>query len=231
MIKINLLGVAPPPSKMPSVGGPPATLVTQAVMLLGSLIICFGIVGVIYKIWSSQQDRLADALRKEKIRQTELAAVQSQNAHYLQLIHDLQTRSDAIDALQASQSGPVEMMTVLGDVVNKTNDIYLYSMAPQTDHFELKGQSGSVNSMANFLADLKNSGSFSDVQLVDFYEDDVHEEVVYKFTVDCHFNPSPKAASPAAGGTSPGGPGTGHSGGPEGPQRGSSQPSGQRRGL
>jgi len=231
MIKINLLGVAPSPAKMPSGGGPPATIVTQAVMFLGAVIICFGVVGVFYKIWTSQQDRLAEALRKEKIRQTDLAAVQSQNAHYLQLIHDLQTREDTIDALQAAQSGPVEMMTVLGDVVNKTTDVYLYSMSPVGDRFELKGQSGSVNSMADFLADLKNSGSFTDVQLEDFYEDDVQEQVTYKFTVNCQFNPSAKATPQAAGGPSPGGPGTGHSGRPAGPQGGSSQPPGQRRSL
>ena len=54
MIKINLLGVAPPPSKISSVGGPPAPKATQVVMFVGALIICFGIVGVIYKIWSNQ---------------------------------------------------------------------------------------------------------------------------------------------------------------------------------
>ena len=54
MIKINLLGVAPPPSKVPSVGGPPAPKATQVVMFVGALIICFGIVGVIYKVWTNQ---------------------------------------------------------------------------------------------------------------------------------------------------------------------------------
>jgi len=231
MIKINLLGVAPSPAKMPSAGGPPATIVTQAVMFLGAVIICFGVVGVIYKIWSSQQDRLAEALRKEKIRQTDLAAVKAQNERYNKMEDDLKARINTIKELDANRVGPVEMMTTLGDVVNKTNDVYLSSMAPVGDRFELKGQSGSVNSMANFLADLKNSGSFSDVQLVDFYEDDVQDQVTYKFTVKCQFTPSAKATSPAAGGTSTGGPGTGQSGRPEGPQGGSSQPAGQRRGL
>ena len=63
MIKINLLGVAPPPSQDPSVGGPPAPKATQVVMFVGALIICFGIVGVIYKIWTNQ---IADLEKKRE---------------------------------------------------------------------------------------------------------------------------------------------------------------------
>ena len=47
MIKINLLGVAPPPSKVSSVGGPPAPKATQVMIFVGALVVCFGIVGVI----------------------------------------------------------------------------------------------------------------------------------------------------------------------------------------
>ncbi|MGO8786739.1 MAG: PilN domain-containing protein [Terriglobia bacterium] len=209
MIKINLLGVAPPPSRIPSVGGPPAPKATQAIMLVGSLIICFGIVGVIYKFMTNQIADLGKKRSQEIIRKQELAAVKSQNDKYQERLRDLETRINTIQALQNSRVGPVELMSALGNIVNKTNDIYLYTLAPAGERLQLKGQSSTVDSMANFLAFLKNSGAFADVQLEQFYQDDVQDRLNYKFAVSCQFKSPSGGSSPTAGGepAAPGGPG------------------------
>ncbi len=210
-IKINLLGVAPPPSRVSAVGGPPAPKATQVVMFVGALIIFFGIVGVIYKIWSNQIADLTARRSKENLRKAELAGVKSQNTKYQQRLRDLETRINTIQALQSSRVGPVELMSALGDVVNRTNDVYLYTMTPAGDRLLLKGQSGTVESMASFIAFLKKSGFFNDVQLDQFYQDDIKEHLNYKFTVSCLFKSStggtsPTAGGPAAGPSGPGGP-------------------------
>ena len=220
MIKINLLGAAPPPTKAPSVGGPPAPVATQVIMLVGALIICFGIVGIFYKIWSNQITDYENKLKKEQVRRTELAGVKAQNERYQQRLRDLETRINTIQALQNSRVGPVELMSALGGVVSKTNDVYLYTMAPVGDRVQLKGQSGTVESMATFLASLKNSGSFEDVQLEQFFEDDQKELLTYKFTLNCQFKSPTGGASPTAGaapgGAAAGGPGVGPPAGPAG---------------
>jgi Tfp pilus assembly protein PilN len=207
MIKINLLGVAPPPTRVVSGGGPPAPMATQIIMFVGALIISFGIVGAIYKIWSNQIADLEKAQSREKIRQQELAVVKAQNEKYQQHLKDLETRINTIQALQNSRIGPVELMSALGSVVSKTNDVFLYTMAPMGDRVQLKGQSGTVDSMANLMAFLKNSGSFDDVQLEQFYQDDQHDRLTYKFTVSCAFKSSTGGASPTAGGGAPANPG------------------------
>jgi Tfp pilus assembly protein PilN len=199
MIKINLLGVAPSPSKVSSSGGSPAPKATQVVILVGALIVCFGIVGIIYEIWSNQIASYEKDLSREKIRQTELAVVKAQNAKYQQRLKDLETRINTIQALQNSRVGPVELMRTIGSLVNKTNDIYLYTLTPAGDHFVLKGQSNTVDSMANFLAFLKNAGSFDDIQLDQFYQDDLHERQAYKFSVSCGFKTASGGASPTSG--------------------------------
>jgi Tfp pilus assembly protein PilN len=217
MIKINLLGVAPSPSKVSPAGGPPAPKTTQVVIFVGALIICFGIAGIIYKIWSNQIADLEKRLSQEKIRQTELAVVKAQNEKYQQRLMDLETRINTIQALQNSRVGPVELMSTLGNIVNKTNDIYLYSLTPSGDRFELKGQSNTVDSMAHFLAFLKNSGTFDGIQLDQFYQDDLHDRLTYKFSVNCGFKTANAGTSPTAGG------------GPEGaaaPPKGPPAPSG-----
>ena len=221
MIKINLLGVAPPPSKMPTVGGPPAPKATQVIMFVGAMIICFGIVGVIYKIWSNQIADLEKRRSQEKTRQADLAAVKTQNEKYQQRLRDLETRINTIQALQNSRtSGPVELMSALLSVINKTNDVYLYSLAPAPEEkVQLKGQSGTVESMANFMAYLKNSGSFDNVQLEQFFQDDQINRLTYKFSLTCAFKSSTGGVSPMAGGptTTPGAPGAAAPGGPMGP--------------
>jgi Tfp pilus assembly protein PilN len=201
MIKINLLGVAPPPTK--AAAGPPATRAFQVVTFIGALIVSFAIVGVIYKIWTNQIAELDKRFNQEKIRQTELEVVRSQNAKYQQRLSDLETRINTIQALQSSRVGPVELMSALGNVVNRINDVYLYTANTGAgDRLELKGQSGTVNSMANFLAYLKNSGAFDDIRLEQFYQDDQFNRLAYKFTLNCQF----KSPSAAAGGAAPPGP-------------------------
>jgi Tfp pilus assembly protein PilN len=200
MIKINLLGVAPPSSQTPSAGGPPAAKATQAIMFIGALIVCLGTVGIIYKVWTNQIADLEKKQQQEKIRQTELAVVKAQNDKYQQHLRDLETRINTIQALQNSRVGPVELMNSLGTIVSKTNDIYLYSLAPQGERVQLKGQSSSVESMTLFMAYLKNSGSYEDVQLEQFYQDDLHDKLAYKFSLNCQFKPSSGGPSPTAGG-------------------------------
>ncbi|HVN79396.1 MAG TPA: PilN domain-containing protein [Terriglobia bacterium] len=201
MIKINLLGVAPPPSaKALAIPGEPAPTATLVVMFVGALIVCFGVVGVIYKVWSNQIADLEKARNRERIRQSELRLVKDQNNRYQSRLQDLETRINTIQALQSSRVGPVELMTALGNVVNKTSDLYLYTLAPAGDRLQLKGQSSTPDSMASFLADLKASGAFTDVQLDQFYQDDLHDRLAYKFTVSCLFKSSGGAASPTAGG-------------------------------
>ncbi len=210
MIKINLLGVAQAPtSKGPSLGGPPAPIVTQIVVFVGAVIICFGVVGVLYKVWSNQADQLATQMTREKTRHAALAAVQAQNLQYQQHLKDLETRINVIQQLQASRVGPVELMSSLGIVVNQTSDVYLYTMSMVGTRYQLKGQSGTVDSMANFLASLKRSGAFDDVKLEQFYEDDQQTRLTYKFTLSCNFVSAAAAAIQPAGSApaGPGGPG------------------------
>ena len=234
MIKINLLGSAPPPPGVTT--GPPAPKATQVLIFVGALIIAFGIVGVIYEVWTNQIASLTKKRDQERLRTQELALVKAQNERYQQHLRDLETRIDTIQALQNSRVGPVELMSALGDVVNKTSDVYLYTLGSVGERLQLKGESRTVDSMASFIAFLKNSGSFGDVQLEQFFEDDQHDHLDYKFTLSCQFKSPTGGTSPTVGGApagvgGPGGPGMGPSGAPGGPQGASPQAPPPRRSL
>ena len=193
MIKINLLGVAPPPTR--AAAGPPATRTVQVATFVGALVVSFAIVGIIYRVWNSAVLDLEQRLKQEKLRQAELAQVKAQNERYQQRLRDLETRINTIQALQNGRVGPVETMTALGATVSRTPDVFLFTMTTQGDRIALRGQAGTVNSMANFLSYLKNSAYFDDVQLRQFYQDDQYNRLTYKFSLDFIYK------SPTLGGT------------------------------
>jgi Tfp pilus assembly protein PilN len=154
-----------------------------------------------YLIWSASIDTLNVELIKQRAEQARLAAIKQENAKYEQERQLLEQRIKTIQVLQASRVGPTEFMNALGNVVSKTtNDLYLFSVAPQGERVVIHGQAASAHSVAGLLSSLKTSGYFDDVQLRQFYEDDAQNLVSYKFNMDCaHKSPS-AAASPTQAG-------------------------------
>ncbi len=197
MIKINLLGV-PAPAPRPAAGAP-VTKSMQLGTFVGAVVVCFGIVGLCYKIWSGSIDTLNVELKKQRAEQARLAAIKAENAQYEQQRKLLEQRINTIQMLQAGRVGPTEFMNTLGNVVNTTNDLYLFSVTPQSGRLAIQGRANSVNSVATFLHAMKSSGYFDDVQLRQFFQDDVENRVSYKFNMDCAVKlPSTSAATPSA---------------------------------
>jgi len=197
MIKINLLGVAPPPT--PAAEAAPATRGFQGGVLAGAAVVCALIVGFFYLTWNAAVKTMEANLKKEQVREQELKVVKAQNDQYQRHLRDLEQRINTIQTLQASRTGPVEEMTALGDTVNKVSGLYLFVMTPQQDRILLNGQVSTVESMATFLAALKSSAYFRDVQLRRFYQDNIRNTLSYKFTLDMQYQ-SPTVI-PAAGQT------------------------------
>ena len=199
MIKINLLGAAAPKPKARA-----AAQVSKAKQLgtfLGALVVCFGIVGVVYLIWSNSVASLNVELKKQQAEQARLAAIKQENARYEQERSLLEQRIQTIQVLRAGRVGPTEFMNALGNVVNRTpNDLFLFTVAPQGERVVIHGQAGSANSVAGLMATMKTSGYFQDVQLRQFYEDDQQSLISYKFNMDCAYKSPSAAVSPTQAG-------------------------------
>jgi Tfp pilus assembly protein PilN len=202
MIRINLLSVGPPTTVAKEVG-PPSTTLRHMVAFAVTALISGGVVFGFYSVWSRDVARLQQDLKKEQRRQAELKGVQDQNRLYQQQLQQLETRINTIQTLQNSKSGPVDFMTALGNLVNHTTDLFLFSVAPDGDRLAIKGQSTTVESMAQFIFALKNSTTFTDVQLRQYWEDDQQNRVAYKFNLDCVYR-QPGIAPAAAPAAAPG---------------------------
>jgi Tfp pilus assembly protein PilN len=169
----------------------------MALVFVGALLVAFVVVGVLWKVWSKDVADLQILRDKEKAEQARLAAIQAQNLRYLAQIKDLEARKNTTQTLLNSRVGPVELMTALGNTVNRTTDLYLLTVSPAGPRLVVRGQSNSVESIARFISALKESGSFGDVQLQRYYQDDQFNRLSFKFDLDCVFRSSATAA-PAA---------------------------------
>jgi Tfp pilus assembly protein PilN len=193
MIRINLLGVAKPTK----VAGPPPTAARHALVFGVSAVVAFGIVGFFYRYWSSQIETLNKQKAEQQRERDRLAQIRAENDRYRAQLEQLQRRQDTIQQLQDSKAGPVDFMDRLGDIVNRSNDLYLLAVNPDGARVAIRGQSNSVESIANFIAHLKESGSFGDVQLRQYYQDDEYNRLSFKFNLDCTYK-LPSAARPPA---------------------------------
>jgi Tfp pilus assembly protein PilN len=141
MMKINLLGRTAPAGRR---AAQPSASSRQAMIFIGALAVTMSVTGFLYYYWSSQVTQAQAALTREQIRQKELAAVRAQNQLYQQQLKQLQERIDTIQKLQSSRTGPVDLMTALGDSVNQTKDLYLSQVSPTGNVLHIRGQAQTV---------------------------------------------------------------------------------------
>ncbi len=199
MIKINLLGV--PTAVGPKPVGPPPTTARMVITFVGALLVSFVVVLVPYKIWSTQVAELEQKLKHERDRETELKEAKRLNDRYKQQIDQLNGRLNTIKTLQNSRTGPVEFMTSLAALVNRTNDLYLLSVTPSGNRMAIRGQSNSVESIATFIAALKQHGGYEEVQLRQYFEDDQNNRLAFKFNLDFVYKgPTPPTQAPPPAG-------------------------------
>jgi len=215
MIKINLLPerirqVQP----MDDAESAPLRL-SPALLLAASAVVCFAVVGALGWYWSREASRLELEFKKERAEQARLATIQKESLLYQKQMQELEQRVRAIQALQGSRTGPAGFMTVLGAVVNQTSDLYLASVSPEASRVVLKGQSQSAKSIAVFIAALRQSGSFADVKLRQYYQEDQGVRRGFKFELECMYQPpsttqaaakSEPVGAPVSGNPAPGNP-------------------------
>lgn len=195
MMRINLLREASPAVTRVASS---STAARQVLMFMVSLAVAMSIVGFLYFYWNNQENHEQADLTREQIRQKELAAVRVQNQQYQRQLKQLEERIDTIQKLQSSRQGPVDLMTGLGDMVGSTKDLYLLQVTPQGNVLHIRGQSQTVEAIAQFVKALNSSSRFSGVHLERYYQDDRYGRVNFKFNIDCAYAPPVRGEQVAA---------------------------------
>jgi type IV pilus assembly protein PilN len=190
MIRINLLGSPKAKGKktaamtMPSfevgnLGGP---LVQVAAVLLIAGALNFG---YWYQLDREQkaievQSRLAEQKNRE------LAGIKARYLERQRQADAYKRRVDVIDQLRANQTGPVNLLAMIGDTVNSTEAVWLNSMQDQGASVAIDGMALSSDAVANLISNLQKTGFFKNVEIKESFQDDnVKDMQAFQFTLTC----------------------------------------------
>ncbi|MGA2233923.1 MAG: PilN domain-containing protein [Terriglobales bacterium] len=190
MIRINLLGSPKPKGKknsavsMPSFElgnlGSPMVQVAAVLLIAGALN-----AGYWYQLDREKQSIEVKARVAEQ-KNRELADIKVRYLERQRQADSYKRRVDVIDQLRANQSGPVNLLSMIGDTVNSTEAVWLNSMQDQGASIALDGTALSTDAVANLISNLQKTGFFRNIEIKESYQDEgVKDMQAFQFTLTC----------------------------------------------
>ncbi len=191
MIKINLLETAKGKGKR---GGGGASLPTMEMGDVGSpklkVLVVLVIVGLFnlgywYRL-DHQAKAIAAQMKVAEQKNRELADVKARFLERQIQADNYKRRVDVIDGLRQNQTGPVNLLAMLGETVNNTEAVWLSKMDDTGAVVRLEGTALSTDAVANLIANLQKTGYFKTVEIDETYQDDqIKDMQAFQFTLNC----------------------------------------------
>jgi Tfp pilus assembly protein PilN len=191
MIKINLLDTAKGKGKRASAG---PSMPTMEMGDMGSpklkilvMVVAVGLGNLMY--WYRLDHMAKDIESKTKIaeqKNRELADVKARYMERQTQANAYKRRVDVIDGLRASQTGPVNLMAMLGETINNTEAVWLNKMDDSGAQLNLEGTALSTDAVANLIANLQKTGYFRNVEIKETFQDETVKDMqAFQFTLTC----------------------------------------------
>jgi len=190
MIRINLLGAPKPKNKraaasaaavmeMGEVGSPKMKVLV--VLVLAALLN----LGYWYRL-DSQSKAIAAHMKVAEQKNRELADVKARFLERQTQANNYKRRVDVIDGLRQNQTGPVNLLAMLGQTVNNTEAVWLSKMDDTGPSVNLEGTALSTDAVANLIANLQKTGYFKNVEIKETYQDEqIKDMQAFQFTLTC----------------------------------------------
>ena len=198
MIRINLLGRAKTKSKRSAMatsaiefesGGSP-----NSSNALAAIIVLAVTAGGIWW-YQGQLTKQADDIKTQMdAAQREAQSLAQTKARFEQrqaVRDEYEQRVKIIDSLRASQSGPVDLLTMVSSTVNNTDEVWLISMNDAGTSVSVEGTALSSNAVANLMTNLMKTGYFKSVEIKEAYQDEAEKKVqAFNFSLTCEKQPA-----------------------------------------
>jgi Tfp pilus assembly protein PilN len=188
MIRINLLGV---PRKArgrraaATVSVPGEGSSTTVAALIVALLLAVGIAGS-YMYVTREHDSLQKEYQKAMIENARLADVKAKYEASKRKADMFERRLKVIDDLKEAQKGPVNLLNMVADTVNKTDAVWLEAMTDDGKNIDFKGMALSADAVADLMANLRKTGAFKAVEIKETSQDPQVKEVqAFKFELIC----------------------------------------------
>ena len=190
MIRINLLEAPKPKNKRSAMPSMP----TMEVGDMGSprlkVLVVVGLAAVLnLYTWyhlEAQKKSIEQKTATAEQKNRELADVKTRYLARQREAENYKRRVDVIDNLRSNQSGPVNLMAMIGETVNNTEAIWLNNMKDLGPSVDIEGMALSSDAVANLISNLQKTGYFRNVEIKESFQDDTIKDMqAYQFTLTC----------------------------------------------
>jgi len=191
MIRINLLG-APKPK-----GGKKSVAVSMPSMDMGGgaspllqIVAVLAIVGAINGVYwyrlDHERQAIESQMRRAEQKNRELADIKVRYMERQKQADAYKRRVDVIDQLRHNQTGPVELLAMVGETINNTEAVWLNSMQDQGASVAIDGMALSSDAVANLISNLQKTGYFRNIEIKETMQDETVKDMqAFQFTLTC----------------------------------------------
>ncbi len=190
MIRINLLEAPKPKNKRSAMPSMP----TMEVGDLGSprlkVLIAFGLAAV-FNLYTwyhldAQKKAIVQNMAQAEQKNRELADVKVRYMARQREAENYKRRVDVIDQLRNNQTGPVNLLAMVGETINSTEAVWLNNMKDQGTSVDIEGMALSGDAVANLISNLQKTGYFRNVEIKESIQDDTVKDMqAFQFTLTC----------------------------------------------
>jgi len=193
MIRINLLGQARPKAgrKAVDLGSALPAVLMGAGVLFGGAVLAF-----YYTTLQKDLNKAQDDVKRLKAEKTNLERIKQEVESFEAQQKVLQQKVGIIEQLQKDRTGGQELLDAVANTVSRTENLWLTTMTKKGKLLTMNGVAASLNSVANFITQLKRSGYFDKVEIKQSTQDDKATGIeTFVFELSAEIAPQTPAAA------------------------------------
>lgn len=190
MIRINLLEAPKPKNKRSAMPSMPVMEVGDLGSPRLKVLVVFGLAAA-FNLYTwyhldAQKKAIAQNMVQAEQKNRELADVKVRFMARQREAENYKRRVDVIDQLRNNQTGPVNLMAMVGETVNNTEAVWLNNLKDQGTSVDIEGMALSSDAVANLISNLQKTGYFRNVEMKESYQDDTVKDMqAFQFTLTC----------------------------------------------
>jgi type IV pilus assembly protein PilN len=190
MIRINLLEAPKPKNKRSAMPSMPTMEVGDVGSPRLKVLLAFGLAAA-FNLYTwyhldAQKKTIAQNMVQAEQKNRELADVKTRYLARQREAENYKRRVDVIDQLRNNQTGPVNLMAMVGETVNNTEAVWLNNMKDQGTSVDIEGMALSSDAVANLISNLQKTGYFRTVEIKESIQDETVKDMqAFQFTLTC----------------------------------------------
>ncbi|MFY9559125.1 MAG: PilN domain-containing protein [Terriglobales bacterium] len=154
---------------------------------VAAALVIFGVLnGAIWYQADREKKSIAAQMRLAEQKNRELADIKARYLERQKQADAYKRRVDVIDQLRANQSGPVNLLAMIGETVNGTEAVWLNSLQDQGNSVSIDGMALSNDAVANLISNLQKTGYFRNIEIKESIQDEqIKDMQAFQFTLTC----------------------------------------------